>query len=90
MTAAQQNAQPRHLTPQELAALIKATREMRQWSQEQLADIAGLSSRTVQRVEEGYTDKHFVHRCPHHKLKSNRLQPDSCNSSQASTQTGQW
>ena len=53
MTTAQQTAQPRHLTPQELAALIKATREMRQWSQEQLADIAGLSSRTIQRVEEG-------------------------------------
>lgn len=53
MTTAQQTAQPRHLTPQELAALIKATREIRQWSQEQLAEIAGLSSRTVQRVEEG-------------------------------------
>lgn len=53
MTTAQQAAQPRHLSPQELAALVKATREMRQWSQEQLAEIAGLSSRTVQRVEEG-------------------------------------
>lgn len=53
MTTAQHTAQPRHLSPQELAALIKATREIRQWSQEQLAEIAGLSSRTVQRVEEG-------------------------------------
>lgn len=43
--------QPRLLTPDELAAVVKAYREMRQWSQEQLAAIAGLSKRTVQWVE---------------------------------------
>jgi len=44
---------PRHLTPTELAVLVKLYRELRKWSQEQLADISGLSARTVQRVEEG-------------------------------------
>lgn len=43
----------RHLTPTELAVLVKLYRELRKWSQEQLADISGLSARTVQRVEEG-------------------------------------
>lgn len=37
----------------ELAVLVKLYRELRKWSQEQLAEIAGLSTRTVQRVEEG-------------------------------------
>lgn len=44
---------PRNLTPAELAAVVRMFREMRTWSQEQLADISGLSARTVQRVEEG-------------------------------------
>lgn len=44
---------PRHLTPAELAVLVRLYRELRKWSQEQLADISGLSARTVQRVEEG-------------------------------------
>ncbi|WP_109482516.1 helix-turn-helix domain-containing protein [Paraburkholderia sp. C35] len=48
-----QKSQPRLLTPEELAALIKLYREMRQWSQEQLADISGLNVRTIQRVERG-------------------------------------
>lgn len=43
---------PRNLTPQELAGLVKVFRNMRGWSQEQLAEISGLSARTVQRVEE--------------------------------------
>ena len=50
--AAQMNA-ARTLTPTELAAIIKMFREMRKWSQEQLADVAGLSTRTVQRIESG-------------------------------------
>ncbi|ABM40241.1 helix-turn-helix domain-containing protein [Polaromonas naphthalenivorans] len=45
--------EPRQLKPEELSTLVKAFREARQWSQEQLAEIAGLSTRTVQRVEEG-------------------------------------
>jgi transcriptional regulator with XRE-family HTH domain len=44
---------PRQLTPNELGMLVKIFREMRQWSQEQLGEISGLSARTIQRVEEG-------------------------------------
>jgi len=47
--------EPRQLTTTELSALVKAFREVRLWSQEQLAEISGLSTRTVQRVEEGKT-----------------------------------
>lgn len=43
----------RLLTPEELAMLVKLFREMRQWSQEQLGEISGLSVRTIQRVEKG-------------------------------------
>lgn len=46
-------AEARYLTNEELAGVVKAFREMRQWSQEQLAEIARVSARTVQRVEEG-------------------------------------
>ncbi|BEG76415.1 MULTISPECIES: helix-turn-helix domain-containing protein [Alcaligenaceae] len=41
------------LTSEELAACIKLFREVRQWSQEQLAAISGLNVRTIQRVEQG-------------------------------------
>lgn len=50
-TAAEPKA--RNLTPAELAAVVRMLRELRGWSQEQLAEISGLSARTVQRVEEG-------------------------------------
>ncbi|MDP2249815.1 MAG: helix-turn-helix domain-containing protein [Hydrogenophaga sp.] len=53
METAQQATQPRNLTPEELALLVRSFREMRQWSQEQLAEISGLSGRTVQRTEKG-------------------------------------
>lgn len=53
MTTAEQAKSPRMLTLTELAFLIKSFREMRQWSQEQLSAISGLSCRTIQRVEEG-------------------------------------
>jgi transcriptional regulator with XRE-family HTH domain len=43
----------RLLTPAELALCIKIFREMRQWSQEQLAEISRLNVRTIQRVEQG-------------------------------------
>jgi transcriptional regulator with XRE-family HTH domain len=41
----------RCLTPEELAKLINSLREQRGWSQETLAELAGVSVRTVQRVE---------------------------------------
>lgn len=44
---------PRNLTPRELAGVVRTFRETRGWSQEQLAEISGVSARTVQRVEEG-------------------------------------
>lgn len=52
MSTTEQAQQPRQLTPEELAMLVKVFREMRQWSQEQLGEISGLSARTIQRVEE--------------------------------------
>ena len=45
--------EPRTLTPAELAAVVRLFRETRGWSQEQLAEIARVSARTVQRVEDG-------------------------------------
>jgi len=48
-----QATQPRHPTPEELAFVIRSLQEIRQWSQEQLAEISGLSGRTVQRTEKG-------------------------------------
>jgi transcriptional regulator with XRE-family HTH domain len=53
MNAAANSQQTRPLTPVELAACVKWFRELRQWSQEQLAAISGLSVRTIQRVEQG-------------------------------------
>src|SRR5450830_1625024 len=43
--------QPRMLSIDEFAALIRSMREAFQWSQETLAELAGLNVRTVQRVE---------------------------------------
>jgi transcriptional regulator with XRE-family HTH domain len=53
MTPTEKITPPRMLTLPELATLVKVFREIRKWSQEQLADISGLSARTVQRVEGG-------------------------------------
>ena len=53
MNTAEQTTQARMLSPEELAVCIKFFREVRQWSQEQLAEISGLSVRTVQRIEQG-------------------------------------
>ncbi|MDG2524208.1 helix-turn-helix transcriptional regulator [Stenotrophomonas sp. HITSZ_GD] len=44
---------PRLLTPAEVGACIRQFRELRRWSQEQLAEISGLNVRTIQRVEQG-------------------------------------
>lgn len=52
-TAADPRVHPRILTPEELAVLVRTLRAAKRWSQEQLADIAKVSARTVQRVEEG-------------------------------------
>ncbi|MBA0239812.1 helix-turn-helix transcriptional regulator [Stenotrophomonas maltophilia] len=46
----------RRLTPAEMARCIRKLREMHQWSQEQLAEIAKLNVRTIQRVEKGASD----------------------------------
>jgi transcriptional regulator with XRE-family HTH domain len=48
-----EQTQPRLLTADELAVVVRFYRESRQWSQEQLADLSGLSVRTIQRVERG-------------------------------------
>ncbi|WCM85463.1 helix-turn-helix transcriptional regulator [Acidovorax sp. NCPPB 3859] len=53
MSTAESTQQTRLLTSAELASCIRIFREMRQWSQEQLAAISGLNVRTVQRVEQG-------------------------------------
>lgn len=47
------HAEPRLLTDVEIGRFIRLLREMRQWSQEQLAEIAKVHVRTVQRVENG-------------------------------------
>ncbi len=53
MTTTEHAEQTRLLTPAELAMCIKMFREMRHWSQEQLAAIAGINVRTIQRIEQG-------------------------------------
>lgn len=46
----------RRLTPVEIAKCIRKLREMHLWSQEQLAEIAKLNVRTIQRVERGTSE----------------------------------
>lgn len=53
MNATEQAPKERLLTPAELGLCIRLFREVRQWSQEQLAEISGLNVRTIQRVEQG-------------------------------------
>jgi transcriptional regulator with XRE-family HTH domain len=53
MNTTENTQQTRLLTPAELAVCIKLFRDIRRWSQEQLAEISGLNVRTVQRVEQG-------------------------------------
>jgi|WetSurMetagenome_2_1015567.scaffolds.fasta_scaffold09484_4 transcriptional regulator with XRE-family HTH domain len=43
----------RMLTNEELGAVITLSRKLRQWSQETLAELSGLTTRTIQRVENG-------------------------------------
>jgi transcriptional regulator with XRE-family HTH domain len=49
----QSTTPPRMLASAELGAVIKGWRERRHWSQEQLAEIAKVNTRTIQRVERG-------------------------------------
>lgn len=53
MNATEQAPKARLLTPAELGLCVRLFREVRQWSQEQLAEISGLNVRTIQRVEQG-------------------------------------
>ena len=53
MKASGPNQQARHLTAAELAQCVRMFRDAKRWSQEQLAEISGLSERTIQRVEKG-------------------------------------
>lgn len=53
MNATELRQQPRLLTPDELALFVRAFRESRQWSQDQLAEISRLNVRTIQQVEKG-------------------------------------
>jgi len=43
----------RTLTQKEIGSCVRLFRELRKWSQEQLAEISGLNVRTIQRVEQG-------------------------------------
>ncbi len=49
----EQMAGPKTLSGQDLAGIIRACRETRQWSQDTLSVLSKLSLRTVQRVESG-------------------------------------
>lgn len=49
----QEKKEQRVLSAEEIAVFVKQYRDTRKWSQEQLAEISGLSVRTVQRVEQG-------------------------------------
>ncbi|EYS98176.1 XRE family transcriptional regulator [Cupriavidus sp. SK-4] len=54
MNATENTPPGRLLTPAELAVCITVFRDARRWTQEQLAVIAGLNVRTIQRVEHGW------------------------------------
>lgn len=53
---------PRLPTSKEVGALVRLFRDMRHWSQEQLAAVSGLSTRTIQRVEQGQAADFDTHR----------------------------
>lgn len=52
MTTEEKTQEFRLLTPAELAVLTRMFREVRHWSQEQLAELSGLNVRTIQRIEQ--------------------------------------
>ncbi len=46
---------PRHLTPEEIGWMVKTFRTAQGWTQETLAELSGLQTRTIQRVEQGHS-----------------------------------
>ncbi|MGM9480281.1 helix-turn-helix transcriptional regulator [Roseateles sp. NT4] len=52
-TADDTESPPRLLTDAEIGGCVRVFRELHGWSQEQLAEISGLSVRTIQRIEKG-------------------------------------
>jgi transcriptional regulator with XRE-family HTH domain len=53
MTAEAKTLDTRVLPPAELPGIVRAMRQGKKWSQAQLAEIARLTERTIQRVEGG-------------------------------------
>jgi transcriptional regulator with XRE-family HTH domain len=43
----------RPLTPEEIGRIVRTVRTMKGWTQETLAELSGLQTRTIQRVEQG-------------------------------------
>lgn len=64
MQTTEQTDTSRVLTAGELAEVIKLSRHYKQWSQEQLAALSGLSVRTIQRVERGEPSDFDTRRAP--------------------------
>lgn len=52
-TASKGTGTLRPLTPEEIGALVRTLRTMQGWTQETLAELSGLQTRTIQRVEQG-------------------------------------
>jgi transcriptional regulator with XRE-family HTH domain len=52
-TARETNGKLRPLTPEEIGALVRTVRTMQGWTQETLAELSSLQTRTIQRVEQG-------------------------------------
>ena len=52
-TAKETDGTLRPLTPQEIGAPVRAVRVLQGWTQETLAELSGLQTRTIQRVEQG-------------------------------------
>lgn len=53
MNADKAHTAERPMTPEEVALLVRLYREAMEWSQETLAELSGLTVRTIQRVEAG-------------------------------------
>jgi DNA-binding XRE family transcriptional regulator len=53
MTTSQTAQEKKPMTPAEVGLLVKLYRESMEWTQETLAELAGVTPRTVQRVEAG-------------------------------------
>ena len=61
MSAATQAKPP--MTSEEIALLVNLYREAMEWSQETLAELSGLTVRTIQRVEAGQPSSIDARRC---------------------------